>query len=307
MVRPKAPWRETGPVQGAVARALCAATRVSTPVAIAGTLAALMLVAAVDDAIGDRWTLGLFYYFPVAFAAWRLGRGLALGVGLLCSAVWYLFASQQGMATDDTLALWWSIAAQLLSYAVVAVVVSEMRELFERERRLARYCHLTGALSGRAFRDVLDQEVALAQQRGAPLGLVYVDMDDFKALNDRRGHAAGDAALEAFAAAVQSTLRDGDYFARTGGDEFVVLLTGPGSDERAVIDHIRRTATTALGRAEIAAGCSMGAILVPGDRMIDAGDLMRRADKAMYEAKRAGKGGLCVFEVGKRSPLSVAA
>lgn len=307
MVRSRAPWTEVGPVKGAVAWALYAATRMSTPVAVATTVAALVVTAALDNSIGNVWSLGLLYYFPVAFAAWRLGRNVALFAGFVSTALWLLLVSKGTTPDLQSLPLWWSFAAHLLTFSFVAVVVSEMRDLFERERKLARQCHLTGALSGRAFRDVLDREVAAARKRGAPMALVYVDMDNFKALNDRFGHAAGDAALEAFSRGVVSVLRKGDHFARTGGDEFVVLLTGAASDRRETVDLIRAAAYNAMQGLEMPVTCSMGAILVPGDRVIDAGDLVRRADKAMYEAKRAGKDGICIFEIGKRSPLSVAA
>lgn len=307
MVRPRAPWTDTEAVRNAVARALYAAARVETRFAVAGTILSLMLMAAIDRAAGPQWSLGLLYYLPIAFAAWRLGRDFALTAGLISTAGWFLLTTNGRIGEVNWLALGWSAVAHLVSFAVVAVLVSEVRELFERERTNARFCHLTGALTGRAFRNVLDQAVLDARRRQTGLALVYVDMDDFKLVNDEFGHAAGDAVLEAFSAAVRNTLEEGDHLARTGGDEFVILLAGRRGRERTAIELVRANALTAMRALDSQVSASMGAIVVPPGRIVDPGDLVRRADSAMYEAKRGGKGSICVFEIGERPGLHIAA
>jgi len=307
MLFPQNRWSDQGPVKGGIARLLCNATRVSTPVAVTLTVAALLIMALVDDAIGTRWPLGLFYYLPIAFGAWRLGRTFGVVAGLLCALAWWAAATLHVSAPHMPFALMWGFISRALSFGVVAALVAEMRELFERERGLARHCHLTGALSGRAFRDLLDAVVVRAARRGHGLALVYLDLDDFKVVNDLHGHGEGDARLRAFAESVMAAIGPDDYLARTGGDEFVILLTGHDGAERHAIDRARAAAAAALGAGVTPISASMGAVIVPAGMRADAGDLVRRADAAMYEGKRAGKGRLCVFDLGAPPPLSVAA
>lgn len=305
MVFPQSRWSENGPIKGWIARFLSDATRVSTPISAAATLLALLIVAVLDDRSGSQWSLGLFYYLPIAFAAWRLGRIFGVASGLLCAFAWWLAAV--GHTSSDSFALVWGVFIRSMSFGIVAVMVAEMRKLFERERGLARHCHLTGALSGRAFRDLLELATTRAARRGQGLALAYLDLDDFKTVNDAYGHAEGDARLRAFADAVIGVLGPGDELARTGGDEFVVLLTGHNGNEREAIERARSAGTRALAVSKMPITASMGAVIVPAGMRADAGDLVRRADAAMYEGKRAGKGQLCIFDLGAPTPLSVAA
>ncbi len=306
MLLPRNRWTDSSPIKGAIARMLYDATRVRTRWALIGTLGALIAMAVADDALGDRWSLGLFYYLPVAFAAWRLGRLPGLAASLIAALAWSAITIGHHGPAQAPLALAWGFASRALSFAFAAVLVSEMRGLFERERLLGRHCHLTGALSGRAFRDVLD---AAVRHRGAArsMALAYLDLDDFKLINDSHGHAEGDARLRALAKALSDSLGPGDHLARTGGDEFVVLLTGYDGVEREAIARAHAAATRALSEGPVPITCSMGGVIVPPGMRIDAGDLVRRADAAMYEGKRAGKGQLLVFELGAPARVTVAA
>jgi len=307
MLLPRNRWSDSSPIKGAFARMLYASTRVSTPVAALATLAALLMMAVADDALGATWSLGLFYYLPVAFAAWRLGRVPGLLASLLAVLAWSGLTIVHVYWRHMPLEILWGFLSRALSFAFAAVLVSEMRELFERERRLGRHCHLTGALSGRAFRDVLDAAVEGAARDSRSMALVYLDLDDFKLVNDRFGHPEGDARLRALADALAASLSPGDHLARTGGDEFVVLLTGHNGHERAAVERARAAAMAALGEEPMPLTCSMGAIIVPAGARADAGDLVRRADAAMYEGKRAGKGQLLVFELGAPARIAAAA
>ncbi len=307
MLLPRNEWSETGPIKGALARMLYAATRVSTPVAALATMAALMIMVLADDALGERWSLGLFYYMPVAFAAWRLGRVAGLIISLVAALAWSSLAAIHPALFHMPFVLLWGFLSRAASFAVAAVLVSEMRELFERERRLGRHCYLTGALSGRAFRDVLDGAVEAAARDYRSMALAYLDLDDFKLINDSFGHSEGDARLRALAEALSASLSPGDCLARTGGDEFVVLFTGHCGHERAAIERARGVAMRALGQGPMPLTCSVGAVIVPAGMKTDAGDLVRRADTAMYEGKRAGKGQLLVFELGAPGRVAAAA
>lgn len=172
----------------------------------------------------------------------------------------------------------------------VAAGDADGRQL-EELARAARRDPLTGAANRRAFDEELAREIARAGRTGAPLAVVALDVDRFKTFNDEHGHAAGDAALAAVAARAGETLRAGDLLARTGGEEFAVLL--PGADLAAAFDAAERIRTGIAAAAVEVAGrvlavtASFGcAELRPGE---DGDALLGRADARLYDAKRAGR------------------
>lgn len=165
----------------------------------------------------------------------------------------------------------------------------------EQLRTIAQTDALTGLPNFRAFRQRLDEELKRARRYHTPLSAVMIDLDNLKPINDRLGHAAGNRAIEALAEAVLSQLRETDFAARYGGDEFVVLLPHTGAEEaRALAERLRR----AVRRVEMEGGLSLRAslgvaALAPGTQA-DADTLLRAADAALYRAKALGRDRVCV-------------
>jgi diguanylate cyclase len=146
---------------------------------------------------------------------------------------------------------------------------------------------LTGVLNRAAFEDQLRREVARSAGHGRPYALAVLDLDHFKQVNDRFGHAAGDRALKRVCALVGETIRDTDVFARVGGEEFALLMsdTEPAGAEHAA--EKLRTRIEQEARAEnmpltISIGLAVG-------RGTDADEVLLAADRALYEAKRRGR------------------
>ena len=155
----------------------------------------------------------------------------------------------------------------------------KQREI-DRLTRLARTDPLSGCLNRRGFGEQLDARVARHERYGEPFGLVLLDLDGFKEVNDRHGHAAGDELLRRTSAALGGTLRGSDTVARVGGDEFGVLLDRSDAMATGVVavrlrDAVARHAAASAGYAS----CP--------DDAAEADALYRRADARLYEAKRA--------------------
>ena len=151
----------------------------------------------------------------------------------------------------------------------------------------------TGLPNRALFRDRLQQAVRYAERERAKVSIVFIDLDNFKYINDSLGHEAGDALIRIMAQRLKSCVRDSDTVARLGGDEFVLLLQGaPFDDERVSIAMSRilsevRKPVDVRGR-ELTVTCSIGISVCPEDGN-DVDALLKHADAAMYQAKQAGR------------------
>ena len=170
---------------------------------------------------------------------------------------------------------------------IVALALDSARQR-ELLRTQADTDELTGLLNRRAFNHRLGVLIHRARLTSTPLSLVEVDIDDFKLINDRYGHAAGDAALVAIAEALMRSVREGEFVTRIGGEEFAIIL--PDTDavtSLTIADRCRRS-VTAEGYGGHPLTFSAGAATYPL-HAIDADGLLRAADSALYEAKSAGR------------------
>ena len=159
-----------------------------------------------------------------------------------------------------------------------------------RERLLARTDSLTGAANGRTFYETAAIESERARRTSRPLTLAYLDLDDFKQLNDRLGHAIGDEALRHIVRTIRSQVRHTDLLARLGGVEFALLLPDmPADGMAALLDRIRDQASREMASKGWLVTMSVGAVtfLRPAE---DVDQMVRLVDALMYAAKRKGKG-----------------
>lgn len=159
-------------------------------------------------------------------------------------------------------------------------------------RRLATTDSLTGLLTRRAFAAEAAREIARAQRSGSPLACVAFDIDHFKSINDRHGHAAGDRVLKAVAGLCRTSLRAIDVAGRLGGEEFAILLPEADADAAAEVAERLRRALEATplteGEETIRVTASFGSAVVrAGEDSVE--PMMERADAAAYEAKRGGR------------------
>lgn len=194
-------------------------------------------------------------------------------------------------------------------------VVSAFTDITERRRAQEQIAFLAyhDSLTKLPNRALLDEHLALALARarrsGQSVALLFVDLDDFKAVNDSLGHAAGDELLKRIAVRLRAVVRSTDLLARQGGDEFLILLTDLDNDPRLSAEATAKQVETALlepfhlADAEFEVGASIGISLYPDDAA-DADTLMRHADAAMYEVKQAGRGGIASYGGDSRQTLA---
>ena len=213
-------------------------------------------------------TVGAWGWFDLEVGTWWLAAGTTGGLGAI---VWWCAAS---LSRGDR----------------------TRRELEGRLYELANSDDLTGLANRRRFDEELGRFVAYGRRYGRPGALVLFDLDGFKGVNDRYGHAAGDLVLAAVGGALRAGVRTTDVVARLGGDEFGVVLPEGGADDAAkVAAGLVRAIASALadlpgGRSAVTA--SAGVAHVADYDGVEAEDLLRRADDAMYRAKALGGDGV---------------
>jgi diguanylate cyclase (GGDEF)-like protein len=196
-----------------------------------------------------------------------------------------LVASASDLDTDDE-----RLIEQLLPNLAVALNNALSHE---RLQRVAAIDALTGLVNRRFGLERLGEEFSRAVRSKEPLGVILFDIDHFKSVNDTYGHQAGDKVLRTVSETARSVLRDGDTLMRYGGEEFLAVLPGAGSDDLDQLgERIRReveSCVTVDQHQEIHVTVSLGAVAFPSTDVTDIDDLVRHADAAMYVAKSAGR------------------
>lgn len=185
----------------------------------------------------------------------------------------------------------------------LAHALAKSRAAEERILHLAQHDPLTDLPNRLLFSDRLGQALAAARRDGHRLAVLFIDLDNFKPINDNLGHAVGDLLLQAVAQRTRAALRESDSVARVGGDEFIVLLphVRDAQDVLALAEKLRDTLAQPydITPHRIAIAASIGAALYP-EHGVDDIELLKHADEAMYEAKRQGRNRVRVFE---RTPV----
>lgn len=199
-----------------------------------------------------------------------------------------LFPPEGGFGAENR-----GLATWLASQASIALENARLHHTIQRQ---ATTDDLTGLVNRRRFLEALDGEIVRAEALGTPVSIVLVDLDDFKLVNDRFGHAAGDELLRQFAARTLVHLRDVDVAGRLGGEEFAVVVPETNAaGAAAVAERLRRSLATLplpAGAESALVTASFGvAERVPGE---GGSDLLRRADAALYRAKREGRNRVAV-------------
>jgi diguanylate cyclase (GGDEF)-like protein len=231
---------------------------------------------------------GILYTIPVLLVTWT--EGLAWGIVFAAATTVFREAIAWVQMPADT-PTHWRILNGLAYLAVLGVAMAGLQTLRHSQALLARLVTqdpLTNVLNARAFADRLGQELDRNRRYPRPLALMYMDLDNFKVINDTHGHQTGDAVLRLVADAMRSSVRQADVVGRLGGDEFAVLM--PETDAQ-LADAAARRLIAGLrnvfkGTPNVTA--SIGVVSCTATEA-STDDLLRRADQAMYDAKKSGK------------------
>ncbi len=217
-------------------------------------------------------------------------------MSILGAATWYLVDLWGGHEYSHPGIAVWNAAVGLGFFVIICISVYKIRVSMDELFRLTRIDPLTGAMNSRGFEETSNKELERARRYGYPLTLAYLDVDNFKSVNDQHGHSVGDAVLKVTSETIQSDIRHSDVLARLGGDEFAVLLPQTESrGAREVSSRIQEKLLNTMREHGWHVTFSIGIVTFVA-KPSSADEMIRIADNLMYSAKEQGRNRIA-FEV----------
>ncbi|MEO8441353.1 MAG: GGDEF domain-containing protein [Betaproteobacteria bacterium] len=254
------------------------------------SLTLLLAIAVADYLTGADLSLSSLYLIPVMLVAWRCSGSAGIAMALAAYALLLGVNLRLERAATVLPYVIWEGAIRFGTALLFVYVLSKLRFSLEREKLLARSDSLTGLANRSAFYDLVNREMARCRRYGGTLSIAFIDMDNFKELNDKFGHLAGDEALRVVAGILREQLRSTDLPARFGGDEFAVMLTQSDAHAASQATHaLRSRLLSAMRDRNWSVTFSAG--LATFEKMPESfDDMIKRADALMYAAKQEAKG-----------------
>jgi diguanylate cyclase (GGDEF)-like protein len=232
----------------------------------------------------EKYSFIMIYIFPIALTTWFAGQSAGFVITVICIIFWSLTNQQ-----SDLMAFSCNILSTLCIYFIISIMLTKLRSMWEHETVLSRTDQLTGVMNRRAFEEIVRYEILSLQRQNSPFSLAYLDLDNFKEVNDNFGHKIGDELLKAVVVCLKENLRRTDVIARMGGDEFTIFF--PATDQSAVKLVMQKLQEQLIALNDMnnwPTTISIG-VATSVDSKCDLETSISLADKLMYEVKNKGK------------------
>jgi diguanylate cyclase (GGDEF)-like protein len=242
-----------------------------------------------DTLTGPDLSFLVFYLVPILMATWYSGKRAGGIIAVICAAAWFFSDVISHSSYSHPIVPYWNVTIKFCIFLIFVEILSRLKDALIIEKELARKDGLTGAANRRSFFESAAVEIDRMHRYKHPFSLAYIDLDDFKGINDTMGHDTGDLVLRTVAGTIIKNIRSTDIFARLGGDEFVLLLSETGAEQaQAVIDKLHAALDDRMNRARWPVSFSIGVMtFIRSPSGVD--ELIKKADALMYAAKREGK------------------
>lgn len=242
----------------------------------------------VDYKTGNEINVSVFYTLPVAITTWLVSPPAGILMGVLDTIGWEYSDFWSGIHHSSIFIFFWNMLVRFSYLLLVAYLLSRLRQVLDREKQHSRVDPLTGLANVRGFQEAAGMELKRLERQNQRVSILYLDCDDFKDVNDRFGHAAGDRLLQSIGTGIRAHIRETDIAGRMGGDEFAVVLPGAGVEEaRRAAERI--AAEIGRGEGDRHPVTLSAAVVEYATPPATVDELLSRADALMYEAKAAGK------------------
>jgi diguanylate cyclase (GGDEF)-like protein len=252
-------------------------------------LVLVLLIGVFDYLTTNEYQLDFFYFFPIFIVTWVGSTKAGFNISTFAALFWAIVFKALGLVSFTWSNHFWNTSIELAIFYSFVFLVSELKQYSRKLEELANEDTLTGIANRRAFNRIAFAELNRSRRFGSPFSIIYIDIDNFKAVNDSRGHNAGDTLLQKVASALQENSRNVDTVARMGGDEFAILLPETNAaDAKMTTERIAKVLsqfeTDKYGAVTFSTG--IVAFLEPPSSLEE---MISIADRVMYSVKNQGK------------------
>lgn len=256
----------------------------------------VVIISIPDYLAGLDISLSLFYILPIVIATWYAGKNAGFVIAFLSAVPLFLEQLNNNYLVNHQGIFFWNLFLQIGTTLTVVFLLDRLVAHAKNESNLARIDSVTGILNRRGFFEHLEFSLGLMAREEVKLALAYIDLDDFKAINDKEGHDEGDRVLRLVASTLEQSARQSDVIGRLGGDEFALLIHGVDQEQAPFfIEKIRLALKRAFETEKLMVTCSIGCVTFHA-LVIDINSAIKAADLLMYKVKREGKNGVVVEE-----------
>ncbi len=252
----------------------------------------VIIIGILDYLTGSVVEIDFFYLLPLSMVTWFTSTQAGIVTAVLATMVWALANKVISQISQIGAGDLWNTSIELaLFLAFISLLLLLKREFWKLDE-LASEDSLTGVANRRSFNRVAVAEMNRSQRFGSPFSVVYIDIDNFKTINDAQGHNAGDALLRKVATTIREHCRNVDTIARLGGDEFAILFPETNVEEtKHIIEKIRSLLADSVANQSWPVTFSMGVVTF-SEPPASAEEMMGFVDRVMYSVKKQGKNGI---------------
>jgi diguanylate cyclase (GGDEF)-like protein len=256
---------------------------------IAVGFALIGAIGILDFLTGYEFAFSLFYLIPISLVTWLTNRRFGIVASLVSTVVWIISDVAAENPYSHRVIYAWNTLMGLIFFVTVTFLLSMLRRALEHERELACTDYLTGAVNSRVFYDLLQTEINRSQRYKTMFTIAYIDLDNFKTVNDELGHATGDEVLSFVVNQIKKNLRKTDVVARLGGDEFALLLRETKQESaQVVLSKLQHDILAGMQQNNWPVTLSIG-VLTCIDAPHTTDEAVKKVDDLMYSVKRGSK------------------
>jgi diguanylate cyclase (GGDEF)-like protein len=242
----------------------------------------------IDYISGYEISFSIFYLLPVLTATWFITRRYGVVISVFSAIMWYLADIASGHTYLHYIIPVWNSLMRFGFFLIVTFSLAEVRNLLDKEKSMARKDFLTGVANSRSFYEIATKEIERTARFIHPLSLAYIDIDNFKQVNDTLGHSAGDKLLHSVADNIKENIRSIDTVSRLGGDEFAILMPETNAENAmTALNKLRHNLMDMVQENNWPVTFSIGVVTCSESCKLD--ELIKEADNLMYTVKDSGK------------------